>query len=65
MKRKEILNQIKNKNMADLKKDLADYRDRLWSLKKDLVAGKVKNVKEIKEIKKAIARIMTMRNSKA
>lgn len=38
---------------------LPELKDRLWSLKTDLVAGKVKNVKEIKKIKKNIARILT------
>jgi len=64
MKRKEILEQLKNKPAKELEKDLASYRDRLWSLKSDLVAGKVKNVKEIKEVKKIIARIMTMLKSR-
>lgn len=48
------------KNAEQLKPEiLPELKDKLWSLKTDLVAGKVKNVKEIKKIKKNIARILT------
>jgi len=60
MKDKEIFEQLKAKPKGELDKEFAEYRDRLWSLKTDLVAGKVKNVKEIKKVKKAIARILTI-----
>lgn len=59
MKRKDW-EQVKTKPLADLKKNLAEYREKLWSLRTDLAAGKVKNVKEIKDIKKTIARILTL-----
>lgn len=61
MKKKEI-EQLKMKPAEELKKDLADYRERIWSLRTDLAAGKVKNVKEVKKIKKIIARILTFLN---
>ena len=61
MKKKEI-QQIKNKPLPELRKDLADYREKLRKLKFVLTQGKVKNIKEIKEIKKIIARIMTIIN---
>ena len=62
MKKKEI-QQIKNKPFPELRKDLADYREKLRKLKFDLSQGKVKNIKEIKETKKVIARILTLMNS--
>ena len=62
MKKKEI-QQIKNKPLPELRKDLADYREKLRKLKFDLSRGKVKNIKEIKETKKIIARILTLMNS--
>ncbi len=62
MKKKEI-QQIKNKPLPELRKDLADYRERLRKLKFDLSQGKVKNIKEIQETKKVIARILTLMNS--
>ncbi|MEK7162831.1 MAG: 50S ribosomal protein L29 [Patescibacteria group bacterium] len=61
MKQKEI-QQLKNKPLSELKKDLPDYREKLRKLKFDLAQGKVKNIKEIKETKKMIARIMTVIN---
>jgi ribosomal protein L29 len=61
MKRKEI-QQLKTKSLPELQKDLADYREKLRSLQFDLAQGKVKNIKEIKETKKIIARILTIIN---
>ena len=62
MKRKEIIGQIKQKQPAELRKELAGYRDKIWSLKADLAAGKVKNVREMHVVKKTIARILTVMN---
>lgn len=59
MKKTEI-QQIKTKPVPELKKDLADYREKLRKLKFDLSQGKVKNIKEIKGTKKMIARILTI-----
>lgn len=61
MKKKEI-EQLKNKPVVELQKNLSEYRDRLWNLKTDLVAGKVKNVQEIRQVKKTIARLLTFIN---
>lgn len=60
MKRNDILKQIAGKTDKDLNKDLIDYRDKLWNLKKDLAAGKVKNVREIKGLKRTVARVLTL-----
>ena len=54
--------QIKNKPLPELQKDLADNREKLRKLKFDLSQGKVKNIKKIKETKKTIARILTTIN---
>jgi len=59
MKSKDI-QQIKKKLLPELKKDLADSREKLRKLKFDLAQGKVKNIREIKETKKKIARILTI-----
>jgi len=58
MKRKQIL-EIKNKSAGELEKMLIEGRKKLNLLRFDLVSGKVKNVKEIKEVKKNIARLIT------
>lgn len=56
---KKDLEQLKAKSKPELAKMLGELKDRLWNLKKDLAAGKVKNVREIRAIKKNIARILT------
>lgn len=61
MKRKD-LQQFKNKPVDELLKNLADYHERLRKLKFDLSQGKVKNIREITETKKMIARILTLIN---
>lgn len=59
---KKELQQLQAQSESELKKTLEESRDRLWNLKADLAAGKVKNVKEIKRVKRAIARTLTMLN---
>ena len=58
-KRKDIIRELKGRTKTDLEKFLREKRERLWELKRDLVSGKVKNVSEINEVKKTIARIFT------
>jgi len=49
-----------NKSEAELLKSVSDKKESLRSLRFDLAAGKIKNVKEIKNTKKEIARIFTI-----
>ncbi len=58
--KKQEFEQLKNKPSSELRKDLSNYRERLGRLRFELAAGKVKNIKEIKETKKSIARILTI-----
>ena len=60
--KKTELQKLKNKNQAELTKDLVELKDKLWQLKVDAKSGKVKNVSEIRAIKKNIARIKTLLN---
>ena len=53
------LKEYKNKPTEELRKDLGGHSERLAKLKFDLAAGKVKNIREIRQIKKTIAQIMT------
>lgn len=62
MKKKEF-QELKNKPVAELNKMMSDFKERLWNVKNDLLRGKVKNIQEMKTIKKDIARIMTIVNS--
>jgi len=58
MKRKEI-DAIKAKPVAELEKDLIEARTNLEQLRFELAAGKVKNVFEIQEQRKLVARLLT------
>lgn len=61
MEFKELL----QKPEEELKKMLQDSRERLRQLKFDLSSGKVKNIREIRQIKKDIARILTLFSQKS
>lgn len=63
MRHKEF-QQLKNKPLPELQKNLSEYQEKLRKLKFDLAAGKVKNIREIKMTKKAIARILTIINTR-
>jgi len=52
--------ELRQKSKSELEKLLQENREKLRQLRFDLAAGKVKNVREIREIKKDIARILTI-----
>lgn len=57
--------ELQQKSKSELQKLLQDNRGKLRQLRFDLSAGKVKNVREVRRIKKEIARILTLlRNTK-
>ena len=58
MKKKEI-QELKNKSVAELERMVAESTDRLRALRFDLAAGKVKNIAELHEQRKTIARAKT------
>ena len=55
-----MINELKQKSKEELQKTLEDDREKLRQLRFDLSAGKVKNVREIRNVKKEIARILTL-----
>ena len=59
---KKAFQELRIKPVPELQKMLQELRDKLWQLKVDLASGKVKNIKEIKEVKRDIARILTIVN---
>ena len=61
MKKSEIQKLVK-KTSADLQKDLVSAREELRALKFELAAGKVKNITKVKDVKRTIARILTLLN---
>lgn len=58
MKKKDI-QELKNKSTAELHRTVVDGVERLRALRFDLAAGKVKNVAELHETRKRIARAKT------
>jgi large subunit ribosomal protein L29 len=54
------LTELRQKSKNELQKTLQGSQERLRQLRFDLAAGKIKNVREIRKIKKEIARILTL-----
>ena len=52
--------ELKQKSQQELQIILADDRKKLGQLRFDLAGGKVMNVKEVRNVKKEIARILTL-----
>ncbi len=62
--KKQELKKYREKPISELQKELAFLREKLLKLKFDLAAGKVKNIQEIRNVKKSIAQILTLINEK-
>lgn len=58
------ITELKLKSKSELQKVLQDNREKLRQIRFNLASGKVKNIREIREIKKDIARILTLLNQK-
>lgn len=58
MKKSEI-QELKKKPAAELAKLLAEKREKLRALRVDLLMGKSAQIKDIRELKKTVARIQT------
>ncbi len=54
------IGELRQKSEAELKQLLLDNKEKLRQLRFDLSSGKVKNVREIRELRKDIARILTL-----
>ncbi len=54
------ITELRKKSKTDLNKLLQEKYDKLCQSRFSLVSGKVKNVKEVRETKKEIARILTL-----
>ncbi|OGY68343.1 MAG: 50S ribosomal protein L29 [Candidatus Harrisonbacteria bacterium RIFCSPLOWO2_02_FULL_45_10c] len=58
--KKETLKKMREKTPADIVKEIQSQKDSLWQLRVDLASGKVKNVRQIRAIKKTIAVLNTL-----
>jgi large subunit ribosomal protein L29 len=56
--------ELRQKSKEELQRILQEKREKLRILRFDLSLGKVKNVREIRETKKDIARILTLLKQK-
>lgn len=54
------ITELRQKTKLELQKLLQDSREKLRQLRFDLASGKIKNVRQIRELKKEIARILTL-----
>jgi large subunit ribosomal protein L29 len=54
------ISELKERPKEELQKILQENQEKLRQLRFDLSSGKVKNVREIRKIKKDIARILTL-----
>ncbi|KPJ73351.1 hypothetical protein AMJ48_01770 [Parcubacteria bacterium DG_74_1] len=54
------LAELRQRSKNELQKMLQSSQERLRQLRFDLAAGKIKNVREVRKIKKEIARILTL-----
>lgn len=64
MKKKDKIKDFKKMEQKELLQVLAKNREKLLKFRFDLTSGKLKNIKEIKETKKDIARILTVLKEK-
>ena len=54
------IRELRRKTIQELQQTLIELRDKLRDLRFNLAQGKVKNIREIRETKKDIARILTL-----
>ena len=59
MNKKELTTH-RGKSAEDIKKELRELEARKETLQFDLAAGKVKNIREIRDVKKSIAQLKTL-----
>jgi large subunit ribosomal protein L29 len=58
------INEIKEKSDVELDKELAALRDKLRDLRFKIAARRLTDVREVRETRKTIARIMTVRRTR-
>ncbi len=54
------VSELRTKTKSELQKLLQDNRERMRQLRFDLASGKVKNIREVRKVKKTIAQILTI-----
>lgn len=54
--------ELRKKTAEELERTLHETRQKMQRMRFDIVSGKVKNVRELRELKKTVARLLTIRN---
>lgn len=54
------VSQLRKKSKKEMNRLLLEKRERLRELRFDLASGRIKNVREIRQLRKDIARILTL-----
>lgn len=62
--KKTDFEKLKNRTVAELSKDLAEAKEKLWTMKREIENGKQKNVRSAAALRRDIARIGTLIKSK-
>ncbi len=62
--KKKVFQEYMGKPTPELEKELKTLKERMVNLKIDLATGKVKSLKEMKEMKKSIAQFETLLNAR-
>jgi large subunit ribosomal protein L29 len=55
------ITELRQKSPKELQRILMENREKLRQLRFDLISGKVKNVREVRMLRKDIARILTIK----
>ena len=58
--KKEDIKKLREKTATDLEKEILVVKDNLWKMKNDLARGKVKNIREVHNLKRTVAVIKTL-----
>lgn len=62
MKKKELQG-WKTKKQGELEKEIHEKRKKLAEIRVDLAMGKVKNIREVRELKQTLAQLLSIQNS--
>jgi ribosomal protein L29 len=62
--KKNDVKKILDKSATELAKDITEAKEKLWELKRDIVSGKVKNAHSAGELRRTIARMLTVMHNK-
>ena len=62
--KKTTIQDIRKKSLPEVEKQISQNRSKLVSLRQDLHTSQVKNIRQIRQVRKDIARGMTIANEK-